>query len=212
MATEKTVKKSPFSIQEAVGVGFEKAKKNFFFYVVLFLLVIAVYILYFIVQFTLVAFMRGAGSALISIVNWVLSAVISMGLINIALKIVDNKKPTYKDVFFTDWKLIFVYIVANLMRQIAVVIGFLLFIVPGIILAIKLQYIEYFIVDKKMGFEAINKSWDITKGVKLKLFLFGIVLCLINILGFIALFFGLFLTIPLTMLASAYVYRKLASN
>lgn len=212
MAEEKTVKKAPFSIQDAVGFGFEKAKKNFFFYVVLFLLVIAVYILYFVLQFTLVAFMGGAGSALISIVNWVLSAVISMGLINVALKVVDNKKPVYKDVFFTDWKLIFVYIVANLMRSIAVVVGFLLFIIPGIILAIKLQYIEYFIVDKKMGFEAINKSWDVTKGVKLKLFLLGIVLCLINVLGFLALFLGLFLTVPLSMLASAYVYRKLSSN
>lgn len=212
MAEQKAVKKSPFSIGEAVSVGFEKTKKNFFFYVVLFLLVIAVYILYFILQFALVAFMKGAGSALISIINWVLSAVISMGLINVALKVVDNKKPVYKDVFFMDLKLIFVYIVSNLMRGIAVAVGLLLFIVPGIILAIKLQYIEYFIVDKKMGFEAINMSWEVTKGVKLKLFLFGIVLALINILGFLALILGLFLTVPLSMLASAYVYRKLSSN
>ncbi len=212
MAEQKTVKKSFFSIKEAVGVGFEKAKKNFFFYVVLFLLVIAVYILYFILQFALVAFMKETGGALISIVNWVLSAIISMGLINVTLKVLDNKKPQYKDVFFTDWKLIFVYVVSNLMRGIAVAVGLLLFIIPGIILAIKLQYIEYFIVDKKMGFEAINKSWEITRGVKLRLFLFGIVLALINMLGFLALFLGLFLTVPLTMLASAYVYRKLSSN
>jgi uncharacterized membrane protein len=202
---------SKFSIKEAVGFGFEKAKVNLFFYIVLFLIIIAIYIAYFAIQSALDSQMGKDASLLMNLVNWVLSAVLSLGAVNIALKIVDNKKPVYKDIFFTDPKLLFVFIISNILRQIVVVVGFILLIVPGIILSIKLQYIDYLIVDKKMGFEAINKSWDMTKGVKWQLFLFGLTLALINILGFIAILLGLFITIPLSMIAAAYVYRKLLS-
>ena len=40
-------------------------------------------------------------------------------------------------------------------------------------------------------------------------FSLGFYLVLINILGFICLMVGLFITVPLSMLATAFVYRKL---
>lgn len=201
--------KNHFSKGEAIKFGFEKAKENLFFFIVLFLIIIAIYIVYFAVQFVLVSQIGKDGGLLVNLINWILSAILSLGIISIALKIVDNKKPDYKDLFFTNKSLLFVFIIASLIKQIVVVLGLLLFIIPGIIIAIKLQFIEYLIVDKKMGFEAINKSWEMTKGVKWNLFVFGILLCLINILGFIAILLGLFITVPLSMIAMAYVYRKL---
>jgi uncharacterized membrane protein len=60
--------------------------------------------------------------------------------------------------------------------------------------------------------EALRKSWQITKGARLKLFLFGIVLSLVNIAGFLALIVGIFVSIPVTLLAHAYVYRVLANQ
>jgi uncharacterized membrane protein len=202
-------KNSAFTISEAVRFGFEKAKANLFFYIVLFLIVIAIYIVYFVLQTVLVSQVGQGVKPLFSLFSWILSSIISLGVVTISLKIIDNKKPDYKDLFFKNWRLLFVFIIANLLRQIVVVIGFILLIIPGIILSIKLQYIEYLIVDKNMGFEAINKSWEMTKGVKLKLFGLGLVLGLINILGLLAIILGLFITVPLSMLASAYVYRKL---
>ena len=41
------------------------------------------------------------------------------------------------------------------------------------------------------------------------IFVFYIVLALINFLGIVALFVGLFVTIPITYLADTYIYRKL---
>ena len=83
-------------------------------------------------------------------------------------------------------------------------------IVPGVIWAIKYQFFAYLIVDKKMGpWEAIQKSGEMTAGNKGNLFLLGLILALINIAGAICLLVGLFATIPTTMLAIVYVYRKL---
>jgi uncharacterized membrane protein len=73
-----------------------------------------------------------------------------------------------------------------------------------------LQYTTYLIVDKNLGpIEAIKKSWSVTRGNTWNLFFFGILLGLINILGMVCLLVGLFITIPLGMLATTFVYRKL---
>ena len=89
--------------------------------------------------------------------------------------------------------------------------GFLLLIIPGIIWAIGFQLAPYFVVDKGMDpLEALKKSWAATRGAKWNLFLFGLLLGLINMLGFLALMVGLLFTLPLSMVAMAYVYRKLA--
>ncbi len=201
-----------FSKGEAIRFGFEKAKKHLFFFVVLFLIWIGVSAVYGALHFAVITQTGVEGYFLLNLVNWIFSSILTLGMIDIALKIADNKKAEYKNLFFLNWKLLFVYIIANLVRSIATVVGLLLLIIPGIIIALKLQFIDYLIVDKKMGFEAFNKSWEMTKGVKWNLFVFGILLALINILGFLALIVGLFVTLPLSMVATAFVYKKLVSQ
>jgi uncharacterized membrane protein len=134
-----------------------------------------------------------------------------MGVSFITLQFVDNKKPKLKDVYYT--KNLFNYILASIIRTLIIAVGFILFIIPGIIFSIKLQYSQYLIVDKgKDAVDSLKGSWKMTKGVKWNLFLFGLLLGLINILGFLALLVGLFVTVPLTMVANAFVYRKLLSQ
>ena len=70
----------PFSISNAVNFGFEKAKANLGFYIVLFLIVIAVYIVYFVLQSILVGQIGQDASLLMGLVNWLLSSVISLGM------------------------------------------------------------------------------------------------------------------------------------
>ncbi|MEA3324328.1 MAG: hypothetical protein U9Q37_04220 [Euryarchaeota archaeon] len=66
------------------------------------------------------------------------------------------------------------------------------------------------IVDKGLGpIDALEKSSEITIGVKWDLFIFGILLGILNLMGFACLVVGLFVTIPVTMVAMAFVYRKL---
>lgn len=207
----KSVKSRSFSKREAISFGFKTSKKNIAFFLGIFAIWILIQIVSSGISESLDANRSGFLSFLFSVLMWVVNTIISMGIIVITLKFVDNKKPKLKDIFYT--KSIFNFIIASIIRGVIGVIGFALFIIPGIIFSIKLQFAGYLIVDKGMGaVESIKKSWKMTKGVKWNLFLLGLLLCLINLLGVLCLVIGLFVTIPLTMVAEAYVYRKLLSK
>lgn len=147
---------------------------------------------------------------LLSIAIAILNIVVSIGVIRFALKFLDGKKGEVKDLFATNKKEMWHFFLGSLLYGLRVILGYILFIVPGIIWSIKYSQYSYLIIDKGMGpSEAIKKSGEITEGNKMNLFLLGLLLALINIAGVLALFVGLFVTIPLTFLAQAYVYRKL---
>lgn len=75
---------------------------------------------------------------------------------------------------------------------------------------IRLMFFNYFIVDKGLGpIMAIKASFQTTQDVFWLLFGFLIVIGLINILGALVFLVGLFVTIPTTLLAITFVYRKL---
>ncbi len=57
--------------------------------------------------------------------------------------------------------------------------------------------------------EAFRESARMTDGQKGQLFLFGLVIALFNLAGALCLLVGLLFTIPASMMAMAYVYRKL---
>ena len=80
-------------------------------------------------------------------------------------------------------------------------------------LMLKFQFYGYLIIDRNLGVtEALVKSSQITRGAKGQLLLLGLLLGLINIAGFLACFVGLFATVPLTMMAMVFVYRKLLAG
>ena len=67
---------------------------------------------------------------------------------------------------------IFTYLIASIIMGIAVAIGIFLLIVPGIYLAIRLQFYSAYIVEEDCGIiESLQKSWDLTKGQGMPLFL-----------------------------------------
>ena len=102
------------------------------------------------------------------------------------------------------------YFIASVIVGVMVGIGFIFLIVPGIYLAITFGFFGYNIVDKEHGIvESIEQSAAITKAQKWDLFGFGVALFFFNLAGAIALGVGLLITVPVSMLALAYVYRKL---
>jgi uncharacterized membrane protein len=88
-----------------------------------------------------------------------------------------------------------------------------LLIVPGIIVAVRLQFIPFLIVDEAVGpIDAVQRSWDLTAGYTLDLFLFDLLLFVINLLGLMALFVGVFVSCPITGIAMADMYRTLKTR
>lgn len=201
-------KNRQFSKKEAINFGFEVAKKNIFFFIPLFVVVILTYA---VLGFFQMALQDAILLSIVaSLVRFIVGMMISMGLIKIALEFVGKKKPKLSDVFYK--KSLLNFFLVSVVNFLIVFVGFLLLIIPGIIFSIKLQFASYLVVDKGKGVvEALSGSWEMTKGVKWNLFLFWILLALINILGALCLLVGLLITVPLSMVATAYVYRKLLS-
>ena len=197
-----------FNISDELSYGWETTKAHLPFFIVIILITLAVNF----APNILAQNMRQDVpmlSGLLSLVLWVLSMLVSLGAIKISLKIIDKKKAEVADLF-NDYPKLLNFVVASILYALIVGIGFILLIIPGVIFGIKYHFYSYLIVDKNMGpLEALKKSGDITKGSKWQLFLLGFACGLVNLVGLLALGIGLFITIPVTMLAYAHVYRKL---
>jgi len=200
------VSKATFSKKEAIKFGFKISKSNILFFIGV--LVIVVFVS------AVTSILRNAvqkqvlANLILNIIQYLVNAVVAMGLIKISLEFLDKAKPKIRDIFY--YKPVVSYTVASIINTILIIAGIIFLIVPGIIFAVRLQYTTYLIVDKNLGpIEAIKKSWNITRENTWNLFFFGILLGLINILGALCLLVGLFITVPLGMIATTSVYRKL---
>ncbi len=150
--------------------------------------------------------------AILRLADFTLTIIILMGLVKTALRFCDNEKGRFSDLF-SQYGLFFRYLFARILYGLIVFGGTLLLIVPGFIWGIKFCFFEYFVIDKGLGpIEALKKSSAITKGHKWNLFVFFLMISGINLLGALCLFVGLFATIPTTIIAAAFVYRKLLSQ
>jgi uncharacterized membrane protein len=188
-----------FSKTDAIKFGWDTTTGN------LGLLVLAIIIV------TAIGIMPAVASDswVVMAVAWVFDMIVGMGVMRMALRFVDGEKGELVDLFST-FTLMIPYLIASFMVGLVVIVGFCLLILPGIFWAVRLYMFPWVIVDKQVGpFEAMRRSWALTEGSFWNLFLLGVLLAGINILGAIALLLGLLVTIPLSVLAVAYVYRRL---
>ncbi|MCZ6468822.1 MAG: DUF975 family protein [Candidatus Dadabacteria bacterium] len=201
-----------FSKGEAIRFGWDRMKGNLGFFIVY--LIILFFVEFFFSAFAglfedslpLLAFIFNVGM-------WIASIILSILTVKIALRLYDNERiGSYGFLSFSS-SLFFKYLLGYLLLWLVIIIGLILLIVPGMYLAIKYQFVPYLIVDKNMDvIEAFKKSGKMTDGSKWNLFLLTILLVIIIFLGFLAFIVGIFVALPIAMVAVAYVYRKLSSN
>ncbi len=193
-----------FVFSEAIKFAWEKMKVNFWLFVSIFIVVIIVNLIT-----GALAKRVGSMSYIISIINYCISAFIGMGVLKITLKINDNQAVSLNDIMAGSERFVD-YILTSLLYGLIIFGGLILLIVPGIIWSYKYMFMTYFVIDKNMKpMDAFRASANITNGQKMNLFLFGMLLALINLAGLLCLGVGLFFTIPTTYIATTYVYRKL---
>jgi len=88
--------------------------------------------------------------------------------------------------------------------------GFILLIIPGIILGIRLYYTPFVLIEQKLGaIDAIKASWEMTRGHGGQVFLLFLLAIPITIGGFIALLIGVIPASLWIALAFAYFYTQL---
>lgn len=84
-------------------------------------------------------------------------------------------------------------VLANLLVFALVILGVFALIVPGIIIACRLAFVSYIVMDKKLDpIEAVELSWKLTKGHGWKIFFMGFASFFIIIFGLILMIVGIF--------------------
>jgi len=147
-----------------------------------------------------------------TVVNLALGTLISMGATAFYLAAHDNPETVDLSLLWHPrpfWKFLGVTILLTL----AVAIGLILLIVPGIIFGLMFMFATFVVIERELGpIDAMNESHRITRGHKWQLFGFMLLLLLINLLGLLALVVGLLVSIPVSTLAFVHAYRVLAGK
>lgn len=192
------MKDNHFTYRELLVSGWEKTKEHFWF-------LLTAMALYAVI---------GAVTFPIPLIGTISSMLLTIAVITITLVIVHGAKPNYDDFtkslksFDTIWH----YVVATILYSIAVLLGLIVFILPGIFIAVRLQFYSYSIVEHEHldPVEALKKSWHITSGKFWKLLGFFFISIFLIIVSAIPLGLGLIFSIPAISIAYGYLYKKLA--
>ncbi len=153
-----------------------------------------------------------SGSFIATVIKYIISIWLTLGVVRFSIHATaENPHAKIKDMFMEYHPQMWLrYFVLSVISGIAVFIGTLLLVVPGIYLAMRLMMYRYALVHKREPIiDTLKLSWAMTKGHAWKLFLFTLVMIAINLVGLLALGIGLLVTIPVTGFASVYVYREL---
>jgi uncharacterized membrane protein len=152
------------------------------------------------------------GVIALQILNLVVGIIVGMGLIRASLAVCRGEQPRVDMLLQTQG---FVpYFAASILVGIGTVVGFVLLIVPGIILAIMWHFFGYVIVENPdtSPVDAMRRSAEITRGYRWQIFGLGLLLVLINIGGALACGVGLIFTYGITSITVAYAYRTLSGQ
>lgn len=196
-----------FIISEVFGVAWKGTKSQLW-------ILAGLLIGYCILSFTLAAFampMQSSiiGKVIVNVISALFSFLFSLGYLKNIFQALDGEEPQFS-AYGQQAKNILSYFFASLIMGIVVMAGCLFFIIPGIYLALRLQFFLAFIIEENAGIiESLHRSWEITKGQVMPLFILALVMIGIVILGCILFGIGIFVAIPLIYMMYAYVFRKL---
>lgn len=194
-----------FSIKETIKYGWNKSKEHLELALFTTLLILAIGGL-----ISMIDDRSQSDFSLFGFIAVIFMIIIRIGYTKIFLRIYDGESPQFTDIF-QEYKTFWRYLGVSILSSLAILGGLILLIIPGIIWAVRFSFSPIIVVDTKIGpIAAMKESYAITKDNFWKILWFWIIIGLINFLGLIFFGIGLLITIPVTTLASIYVYRELS--
>lgn len=191
-------------IKEALAHGWRKTKANFWFIAALLLIV---YVLSY----------AGQESA----VGFLISVFTGFVMVSAFLRLSRGQIVNFSNLFedLSGGKLV-QYLIMMIVTTVFMVFGLLLLIVPGVILGLMMSFTAFVLMDEPKDiswksnafWRAMKQSKSLSKGEKWSLLGFFFVALGLNILGALAFGFGLIITIPVTVIALAYIYDSLKNR
>lgn len=199
-----------FSDGAMLKMGWAKAKEYMGINAgILILAVVSAYIPFLILaRIGIAVEMQGLFLFLGAIAYLIMAIIVGAGMIRVFLDIVDGKAPTVAKLYSEKGKALN-YFLATLMYSIVVMIGFILFVIPGMIWSLKYMFVPMLVIDKGMKpMDAFKESARLTDGMKWDLMAFYYVVTIVMMLGYLGVIVGLLVTVPAGMIALMGVYRK----
>lgn len=94
---------------------------------------------------------------------------------------------------------------------IIVVVGMIFLIVPGIYMAVALMPSMFLVLDDDLSvMETLQKAWAMTQGYRGRIFIVGLAVLGLNLLGIVAFLIGVIFTGALSLIIGALLYEELA--
>ncbi|MDJ0512838.1 MAG: YciC family protein [Methyloceanibacter sp.] len=202
-----------FSPASAIQFGWETFKKRPWFFVGAVAILVALHIVNVGITNgvnTLTGGTLEEPNLVANLVNLAISALILIGAVAFFLNAHDDPdRVTYSALWHPTnyWK----FFATSLLTSLAVGLGLVLLIIPGLIAMVLFMFSNFLVVDHGMGpLQALKRSVEITKGNRLPLFWFFVLTVLILAVGILALGVGLLVAVPIVGLATAHAYRLLS--
>ena len=197
-----------FTASECIRFGWETFKKRPWF-------LIGAMIVYWLASWLVSAVFNAIGNesevikVLSTIASWLVTVLLSMGYAAFLLKAHDDvEHVSLYDLWHPQPYL--KYLGMMILTTIVVGIGFLLLIVPGIILALMFMFTQYVVIEQNADpIEAMKESKRLTDGHKGTLFLLALMSLGLIIIGAVCLLVGVLVAGPVVMLAMVHAYRLL---
>ena len=191
-----------FSISEVAGTSWKFTKSQIW--------VLAGMFLAYCVVTGILNLITSSSYVLNLLVQLIIGSLFTLGFIRNMFQTMDGEEPQFS-AYGQEGRKFLQYLVANILYSIIVCIGIVLLIIPGIYLAIRLQFFQQYIVSEERcsAIDALKKSWELTQGQAMPLFLLALVQIGLTLLGLILLVVGLFVAIPLIVMMQCYVFRQL---
>ena len=140
-----------------------------------------------------------------------LAGLFFMGYLRNCMQTLDREEPQFSAYGHVAIKLLS-FLAGYIVFTVIVSIGFSLLLFPGVYLWLRFQFFFASMVDEDFRVIAsFKRSWTITKGHTLQLFVLMLFHILIFLIGTIVLGAGIFVAVPLITLMYGYIFRKLTA-
>jgi uncharacterized membrane protein len=148
-------------------------------------------------------------SLLSSMVPIIIQGPLMAGFHIFCIKKMLGRRAEFADLF-TGFNFFVPTLVASLVISVFVMVGTVLCIIPGLVVAAMYKFTYLFIVDKRMDFwPAMQSSHAVVKSDYFGFTMFLLLMALVNMLGFLCCIVGVFVTIPISIAAITVAYREI---
>jgi hypothetical protein len=197
-----------FGVGEAIGFGWEAWKRHTG-------LLIAAAAVVFLVQAVPQAVSdrlregQPAAAAFVSVAGWLASQFVSLGFLAVALRVCDGRIAELGGLFRQRDRFL-PFVLGSLLYGLLCLAGLALLVVPGIYVAVTFGFYGFSLADgADRTRDAMRQSAALTRGRKWGLLWLWAALLGINFLGALPCGLGLLATIPVSLVALAYAFRRL---